>query len=89
MSSKAAINLALIAAAAGLGIYLSKGPWVAYRQQQAKANAAHRDLDEAKITENQLLEQKAQLESPQGKAQLAREKGYRRPGEIPVEVPGH
>lgn len=72
--------------AVGFGIALSSKPWQHYQNQRKKMNEeiATMRKDEANYAE--LLTQKARLESPLGREQRARELGYRKPNEVPLEV---
>lgn len=88
MSRKTALNVVIALGAGALGVYLSRGPWVAYRQQQQKASQANSELAKTEASYSLLTEQKAKLDSAQGQEQLAREKLYRRKNEVPVVVSG-
>jgi hypothetical protein len=84
MSRKTLVSVAFVAAAASLGLFLSRTPWVAYREQKAKADAANKDMMKAESAKNELLERKAVVESPTGREQLARKLGYVKEGEKPL-----
>jgi hypothetical protein len=84
MSRKTLVSVAFVAAAASLGFFFSRTPWVAYREQKAKADAATKDMMKAESAKNELLERKAVVESPTGREQLARKLGYVKEGEKPL-----
>jgi len=71
----------LVMAAVGLGFYLSRGPWLTYREQRRKADLATMEMRKSERQKNDLLQQQAMLETPLGKEQLARGKGYLKSGE--------
>ena len=81
MSRKSAISIFMVAAATACGLYLSRGPWLAYQQQKQLADVATRDMLKAEGEKNNLLLQKARYESPLGKEELARSNRYIKPGE--------
>jgi len=60
-------------------------PWEQYNIQRKKRDAATAEMREAEKERAELTKEKARLESPIGKEELARERGFRRPGEIPLE----
>jgi hypothetical protein len=84
MSRKTLMGVAFVAAAALVGLYLSRGPWLAYHEQKAIADAATKDMMKAEAAKNELLETKAKIESPAGHEALARGMGYVKAGEQPV-----
>jgi hypothetical protein len=72
MNKKLFWNSAFVLAAIATGIALSVKPWQVYAEQRAKADAAVEDMREAKY------------EGSLGREELAREQGFRRPGEVAV-----
>ena len=82
------MNVAFVSAAAALGLYLSRGPWIAYREQGAKADAASHDMLRAESEKKELLVQQAKVESALGQEQQARSQGYLKPGEEPLKLSG-
>ena len=84
MSRKTLVSVAFVVAAASLGFYLSRDPWVAYHEQKLKADSATKDMMKAESAKNELLERKAKIESPAGREQLARGLGYVKDGEKPL-----
>lgn len=78
-------RLALYVAAIGMGLYLSLPPWRAAREEQQKAAAAAADMRSAERQRAQLEAERAQVEAPIGREELARKRGYRKAGEQPLE----
>ncbi len=85
MSRRTAVSALFVAAAAGIGLYLSRGPWVAYREQKAKAENAQHEMQKAEIERSDLLRQRAMADSPLGQEAAARSKGYLKKGEGPLK----
>ena len=88
MSRKSALSVFFVGAAAVLGVYLSRGPWLAYREQKQKAEIATTDMLKAEAEKTDLLKQKAKYESPLGRETLARQQNYVKVGEKPM-TEGH
>ncbi|HTQ11323.1 MAG TPA: hypothetical protein VMI31_14755 [Fimbriimonadaceae bacterium] len=86
MSRKLVSTAFLVVAAAGVGLYLSRGPWLAYRQERQKSDAATNEMLKSEADKNDLIRQKAKLDTPIGREELARDLGYRKSGEQPVET---
>ena len=84
MFRKLALSCLFVASAAGLGLYLSRGPWQTYRDQRAKADEATREMESAEHEKADLLKRRAEIETPMGREKLARERGYLKKGELPV-----
>lgn len=72
--------------AAGFGIALSSKPWQHYQDQRKKMNEEIATMRQEEGRHADLLTEKAKLESPLGREQRARELGYRKPNEVPLEV---
>lgn len=66
-----------------VGAYLSRGPWEVYREQQARANSAVREMQGAEQRRAELTRLEAKYRSSVGREELAREKGYVKPNERP------
>lgn len=81
MSRKIATGVLFVAAAASLGIYFSRGPWLAYREQKQKADTATSEMHKAEQEKNELLSQEAKLSSPMGREATVRSQGYRKSDE--------
>lgn len=82
---KAGWTLVLVAAAVGTGLYMSRKPWSEFQRQRALTNQARRDQRAAEEDRAKYVSQAAAAESPTGREEIARERGYRRPNETPVE----
>jgi len=74
------------ALAVGVGIALSLTPWQHYREQRIRANDAARAMREAEAEKVALLREQARVGSPAGKEELARARGYSRPGELRLKL---
>ncbi len=86
MARKLAWSCLFVLLAIGTGVALSIKPWEAYRVQKKKADQAQAEMRSAEQEKAELVRQKARFESPIGKEELARERGYRKPNEQPVDV---
>jgi Tfp pilus assembly major pilin PilA len=67
------------------GIALSVKPWQKYQEQKAQAVTARKEMRQMEAQHAKLLREKSQLESPIGREELARERGYKKPEEKPWE----
>lgn len=85
MSRKTILSVVLIGATASLGLYMSRGPWLAYRQQKAKADSATKEMVKTEQERTDLQMQMAKYGSPLGQEALARERHWRKPGEVPLD----
>jgi hypothetical protein len=88
MSRKILASVGIVAAAAALGMYLSRGPWLAYRDQKQKADTATREMQKAEREKKDLLIKEALLKTPMGRQRLARESNHRKPGETILDANG-
>ena len=86
MKRRTVWTLCVVVAAIATGLALSWGPWWDYREQSLKRQQALAEKREAQAERAELLGQKARYETPVGKEELARSRGYVRPGEVPLEV---
>ena len=77
----------IVALAAVAGGTLSYKPWKAFFEQRSIANEQRKEMDDAEKNRGALAREKAALESHSGREALAREHGFIRPGERPVESP--
>lgn len=73
-------------AAIATGLALSWRPWWDFREHEVKRQQAVAEKRAAQAERSELLGQKARIETPVGKEELARSRGYVRPGEVPLEV---
>ena len=76
-------SVVVLAIAAGLA--LSATPWRAYFKQQALTDGQVSEMRAAEEFRSALSREKARIENPVGREELAREQNYRRPGEEPVD----
>lgn len=85
MKRKRIWTWSVVVLAIGAGLALSATPWRAYTKQQAATDAQVGEMRAAEESRSALSRQKAQIENPIGREELAREQNFRRPGEVPVE----
>ncbi|MBS1724495.1 MAG: hypothetical protein JSS66_16250 [Armatimonadetes bacterium] len=78
-------TIAVIAVAIGTGLYLSRKPWAELREQRALSRDASDEMKRVEAERADLARQESRLKNPAGREALARERGYRKPGEVPVE----
>lgn len=79
------INVFVVAAAIGLGLYLTRAPWKIYGQQKAAAVKSESEM-RAKEAERAAVARKlAALDSPAGQEVKARENDFLRPGEVRID----
>ncbi|HRJ27385.1 MAG TPA: hypothetical protein PLO61_07750 [Fimbriimonadaceae bacterium] len=93
MARKLVWKILFLALAAGAGVLISVKPWIqdadaqgrsVWRQlklQQERSDRARADMRAAEKERAELAAERARLESSAGKEALARERGYKRPGE--------
>ncbi len=86
MARKLVWILLFFVAAIAAGVAFSLKPWQQYATQKSKADQATAEMRAAEHEKSDLVKQKARYESPIGKEQLARERGYKKINESPVEV---
>jgi len=68
------------------GVALSLRPWQLYREQRLRSNEAVHQMRKAESDKVALLRQESRFASPAGKEELARSRGYSRPGEVQLEI---
>jgi hypothetical protein len=86
MKTRLLLNGIFILGAVALGVGLSMRPWNVYREQRDKADAHIQEAKRAETQRVDLEEQKAKYESPLGKEELARNRGYRKSNERPLDL---
>ena len=69
------------------GFWISRRPWQVYAAQRADRYEAVQKLKEVEIAQAELTRQKLKMESPLGREVMVREKGERKRGEIPFNLP--
>lgn len=77
-------ELAFVLAAVAVGVGFSMKPWETYREQRAQRDANVAEQRQAEQRSEELIRQKARLESAVGQEELAREHGYRPAHERPA-----
>ena len=84
--NRTTLRIVLAVLAAGAAIGLSLRPWQTARDQKQQAHRARAELRKAESERAEMLRKEARFESPAGREEMARERGYRPPGEKPLEV---
>jgi cell division protein FtsB len=84
MTRRLWLTLSVTVAGTAIGIYSGFMPWEAYSKQRADADRATADMRQAESRRADLVRQENRVRSSNGKAELARQKGYLMDGEIPL-----
>lgn len=69
------------------GLALSAKPWQNFQRHRAEQDRAVADMRDAEAERAEVARQRAASENAAGRERRAREFGYRRPEEVPLEVP--
>lgn len=69
----------------GTGVFLSRKPWQELREQRALVKDADIEMKKAENDRAELVSQEARMSNPAGRERAARQRGYHKPGEIPIE----
>lgn len=85
MGRRLATNLAIVVIAVLVGVGLSIKPWQGYRSQKALADKNAAEMAAAEKSREELARKKAELSSRPGRELSARELGYMKSGERPLE----
>ena len=85
MKNKRIWNVLFVGAAVATGVALSLKPWRVYSEQRKLANEKVSEMSAAEANRTKLMEQKVRVESSTGREKIARDYGFRRPGEIPLD----
>ena len=85
MKDKRIWNLLFVGAAVATGVALSLKPWRIYTEQRKLANDKISEMSAAETGRTKLMEQKVKLESATGREKIARDYGFRKPGEQPLD----
>jgi hypothetical protein len=88
MNWKRIFNGLFLLAGVVLGVLLSIQPWRVYFDQRKLADERIQQMKTAEASRVRLLERKSRMESASGREQIARDYGYKRQGEQPIETPG-
>lgn len=83
---KATYWIVFVLLAVAVGAYMGRGPWEQYHIERAHAAQAEADMKKAEKERAELVEQKSRFRSPAGREQLARENGYVKDGEVPLDT---
>lgn len=84
--NRTAITLFTLAAAIALGLFFSRNSWQTVQLQRKESQTQIKESRKIQADRAGLLQKSAELESPFGKEQRARELGYRKPYEKPLSV---
>jgi hypothetical protein len=84
-TKKLLINVLFFGTAIGLGVYLSLKPWQHFQEQQTRKEEAVSEMKRVEKERIDLMKRHAQHDSSLGKEELARQRGYRKPEEVPFE----
>jgi hypothetical protein len=69
-----------------VGAAFSLKPWKTYLEQKELQQQSVREMKKAEGEMERLMQQKAEAESAIGREKLAREQGFLKPGERPIET---
>lgn len=83
--NRTGIVVAVALAAVVAGVYCSRRPWQELRVQNAKTKVAVDDMKEAQAEKAEIVGRLSRLQNPAGREALARERGYRKPGETSLD----
>lgn len=75
----------LLVLAAGAGVAMGVESWRHYSAQNKRATEARDEMRLAESERTRLMREQTRLESPLGREERARERGYRRANELPLE----
>ncbi|MBS1715350.1 MAG: hypothetical protein JST30_13555 [Armatimonadetes bacterium] len=79
--NRTGIVVAVAVAAVVAGVMCSRRPWQELGVQNAKTRTAVEDMNRAQAEKAELVGRLSRLQNPAGREALARERGYRKPGE--------
>lgn len=78
-------EMVFVGVAVAAGIALSARTWEAYNVERVKSDQKVSEMKKAEGEREELLRQKGKFESPAGREQQARDIGYTKPGEKPLQ----
>jgi hypothetical protein len=81
------VNAALVILAIGAGLIMSLKPWHVYKAQQAETQKEVQEMNRSERTRTELLQQEAAAQTSVGKEEMARNLGYVRAGQKPIDQP--
>ncbi|MBL8086627.1 MAG: hypothetical protein JNM85_00995 [Chthonomonas sp.] len=79
--AKRLLAVVFLASAVGVGLYFSSAPRVQRHKQAESARAADASMRQSQAEAARLSEDRARLQSPAGREEAARTRGYLKPGE--------
>ena len=82
---KAVYWFVFVLGAASVGAYFAREPWADFQREKELAREAEIEMKRKESERADLLKQSARVRSPAGREQLARDTGYLRDGEEPLE----
>ena len=82
---KAVYWFVFVLGAASVGAYFAREPWQDYQREKVLALEAEREMKKKEAERADLRKQNARVKSLAGREQLARDTGYLREGEKPLE----
>lgn len=85
MARKLAWHIVFALLAISIGVALSLRPWQLYLDQRERSQEATADMKAAERERADLIRERNRYESPVGREELARERGYHKPGERPLD----
>ncbi len=86
MSLRVLFNFLFVIAAITCGIALTMKPWTVYKEQKVIAESYQEDANKAERERVKLEQDRAKLDSTLGQEELARQSGFRRAGETPIDL---
>lgn len=84
MKKKPTWKVLFITSACCLGLLLSHKPWAVYQEQKIKLQNTQKELKDFEIKRSKLVRRKLFYDSPVGQELLARNRGYHRASELPL-----
>ncbi len=85
MNKGAWINGLIVVVAVSAGIALSRKPWQVYHEQRRAADEQLAEMHRSEKNLETLVRKDARVKTSIGREELAREAGYRKPGELPAK----
>ena len=86
MKSKRIWNTVFVVAAVATGVALSLKPWQVYSEQRSLANEKIAEMERAEGSRTTLMEKKVRMTNSTGREEIARNYGYVKAGEQPLET---
>jgi hypothetical protein len=86
VKSKRIWNTVFVVAAVATGVALSLKPWQVYAEQRTLANEKIAEMERAEASRTTLMEKKVRMTNSTGREEIARNYGYVRAGEQPLDT---